>query len=208
MLVRRPIRCRHAGAEPVEGTLANIERLLDRAVVPDALHFAMHGFHDPEDSGWAHRRTQTRSREMVRGYTLASAPFVFPKRLPGGQRPECRSGAAAGVAPAFLRAGASAVIAPLWSVSDSIAKSSPLWFYEQLRGGILPRRRPRDAYAVSARGDGRLASDSLAFRLYGHPKLAVHFDPRPVNPVVPVAPAGSASSAAPVDPAGSAGTTA
>lgn len=205
------------GAEPVEGTLANIERLLERAVVPDALHFAMHGLHDPDgvQDGLITVDADSITPEMVRGYTLANAPFVFLNACQVGSG-QSALGTAAGVAPAFLRAGASAVIAPLWSVSDSIAKELTLWFYEQIRTGIPPGEALR---AMRTRfrpeGDGRpLSATCLAFRLYGHPKLVVHFNPRPVDPVSPVSPVApvasgeSASSAASGNPAGSAGTTA
>jgi len=202
------------GAEPVEGTLANIERLLDRAVVPEALHFAMHGLHDPDgvQDGLVTVDADSITPEMIRGYTLPNAPFVLLNACPVGSG-QSALGAAAGIAPAFLRAGASAVIAPLWSVSDRIAKELTLWFYEQIRTGIPPGealRAMRTRFRPESEGRP-LSATCLAFRLYGHPKLVVHFDPRPVSPVstaASITSAESPSSAAPVDPAGSAGATA
>src|SRR5262249_16807602 len=103
--------------------------------------------------------------------------------------------------------------APLWSVSDSIAKELTLWFYEQIRTGIPPGealRAMRTRFRPESEGRP-LSATCLAFRLYGHPKLAVHFDPRPLGPVRTVAPVTSAESrrsGGPVDPAGSAGATA
>ncbi len=176
------------GPDPVFGLLSGVPPA-------EILHFAVHGHTPARRRRWhlAGRRPPDQPDADPGVGPLRRAPFVFPQRLPGGQREELL-GSYGGIAQAFLRCRRLAVVAPLGrsttgspsaSPSSSITRLSPPAEATARAPERSPRRgrhpgRIRSAAVadILRRARQGLVQDAaaqsstyIAYQFYGHPSL-------------------------------------
>lgn len=188
-------------ATPVPPRHDALVELLRRPGSFDLLHFACHGKADAQDIDAAALLLEGETFQTPRGQTwgkeslLASTvDQVANLRRADGNRPlvvvnACQTGrlgyaltGLGGFATAFLgtREGtgsslgrAGAFVGALWSVGDQSASVFVAELYRALRGGATMAQAARTARARARdAGDGTW----LAYAIYAHPHLRVHFD--------------------------------